>query len=152
MNASMKSVCCFFFLLCYSVVSFSQIQNETDEKDMYSAFHKFFDDEIRRQGIKGNWIFQLDEITGLHTFDMNEDGLKEVLFEFDAIPVEGGGVVYTYSALFLETETDNFVLGDYIETPDTRFVGMEGKFFQFYNKRKDLLERYSFENKKFNKK
>ena len=147
----MKKVFLSFLLLCVSTFSIAQDQKKNSQEDMYSAFHKFFDAEIRRQGVKLNWIFQLDEITGLHTFDLNNDGLKEVLFEFDAVPVEGGGVTNSYAALFFEIENDKFILGDYIETSYTRFMEVEGKVFQFYNQKKDAIELYIYENKKFTK-
>ena len=118
---------------------------------MYSAFHKFFDAEIRRQGVKLNWIFRLEEITGLHTFDLNEDGLREVLFEFDAVPVEGGGITNSYAVLFFETATNKFQFGNYIETPYKRFLGVEAKVFRFYNRKTDRVEEYSYEDKKFKK-
>ena len=147
----MKKVILLFLLLSVSFFSNAQNQEKSSQADMYSAFHKFFDAEIRRQGVKLNWIFRLDEITGLHTFDINNDGLKEVLSEFDAVPVEGGGVTNSYAALFFETETDKFILGDYIETPYSRFIEIEGKVFRFYNQKNNAVELYVYENKKFKK-
>lgn len=147
----MKKVVLFLFFVSFLNFGFSQNQEQNSQADMYSAFHKFFDAEIRRQGVKLNWIFRLDEITGLHTFDINNDGLKEVLFEFDAVPVEGGGVTNSYTVLFFETETDKFIVGDYIETPYSRFIEIEGKVFRFYNQKNNVVELYVYENKKFKK-
>lgn len=147
----MKKVVLFLFFLSFLNFGFSQNQEQNSQADMYSAFHKFFDAEIRRQGVKLNWIFRLDEITALHTFDINNDGLKEVLFEFDAVPVEGGGVTNSYTVLFFETETDKFIVGDYIETPYSRFIEIEGKVFRFYNQKNNVVELYVYENKKFKK-
>lgn len=138
-------------LLCVSVVSFSQTSRNNSEADMYSAFHNFFDAEIRRQGVKLNWIFKLEEITGLHTFDLNEDGLKEVLFEFDAVPVEGGGITNSYAVLFFEIDSKKFELGNYIETPYKRFLSIDEKVFRFYNRKKDEVEEFIYEDKKFKK-
>lgn len=142
-----------FFTLVFLFVGafcFSQGKVDSERKDMYSAFHRFFEDEIRRQGVKLNWIFELEEITGLHTFDMDNNGLKEVLFEFDAVPVEGRGITNSYAVLFFETEKNKYLLGNYMETAYKRFLGVEEKEFRFYNKKNDEVELYTFENKRFN--
>jgi len=145
----MKKVILTALFLCISTLNFAQNSEQEGSKDMYTAFHKFFNAEIRRQGVKLNWIFRLKEITGLHTFDMNNDGLKEVLFEFDAVPVEGGGITNSYAVLFFEVEQDKFQVGNYIDTPYKRFLGVEQKVFRFYNRKHDRVERFVFEANKF---
>ena len=137
--------------LSLSTLSFAQTNDKSAEADMYSAFHNFFNAEIRRQGVKLNWIFRLKEITGLHTFDMDNDGLKEVLFEFDAVPVEGEGITNSYAVLFFETQHNKFQVGDYIETPYMRFLNLEQDVFRFYNRKKDDVEAYIYEDRKFKK-
>jgi hypothetical protein len=132
-----------------STLSFGQTNKKSLEADMYTAFHAFFDAEIRRQGVKLNWIFRLEEITGLHTFDINNDGLKEVLFEFDAVPVEGGGITNSYAVLFFESDMNKFLFGNYIETPYKRFLGLEDKVFRFYNRKINVVESYIFKDNKF---
>jgi len=148
---SMKTLFLSVLLLGMSTLSFAQNNVPEGSQDMYTAFHEFFNAEIRRQGVKLNWIFRLKEITGLHTFDLNNDGMKEVLFEFDAVPVEGGGITNSYAVLFFEVAPSKFEMGDYIETPYMRFLGVEQKVFRFYNRKQDRVDEFVFEADKFSK-
>ena len=94
------------FLLVF--VSNIMLSQQNDNSAFFETFNAFFEDNISRQGIKGDWIFELNEITGMHKFDFNNDKELDVLVEFTASPVEGGGTIYFYTVLF-----ENLINQDY---------------------------------------
>ena len=41
---------------------------DSNSSSIYTVFNTFFEDEIKKQGVKGNWIFRLNEVNGFHKF------------------------------------------------------------------------------------
>lgn len=125
----MKFFKLFFLFLLF--VNFSFSQSNKAKATIFNSFNTFFDDEIKRQGVKGNWIFKLNEITGLHTFDFNNDGFLDILIEFNAVPLEGGGAINYYSVLFKNNNDVLFELANYLPTPNLRFEKFANQLFVF---------------------
>ncbi len=115
-------------------------QNSEDANyTIYTEFDHFFDNEIKRQGVKGNWIFRLHEITSLHKFDFDNDGINDVLIEFNTVPVEGGGVTKYYAVLFKNVDTHFFEYVNYIETNGFYFEKYSAPNFIFKRTEKGML-------------
>lgn len=124
----------FLLLLFFNVFAgFSQVIPVKDEANatIYDEFNKFFKDEIKHQGIKGNWIFRLNEITSFNRFDFNKDGLNDVLIEFNAIPIEGEGILNYYAVLLENVENKRFKYFDYLESHAIVFSNFEGPALNF---------------------
>lgn len=105
--------------------------SQVEKVSIYSEFANFFDEEIKQQGIKGNWIFRLNEILGLHKFDYNEDGIIDTFIEFDAISIEGEATIYQFAVLFQKMENTNYKFIDFIESNNSHFVKFEDGHFIF---------------------
>lgn len=118
-----------YLFILFINLGFSQ-SNEA-KATIFNSFNTFFDNEIKRQGVKGDWIFKLNEITGLHTFDFNNDGLMDVLMEFNAVPIEGSGTINYYSVLFTNNNDSFFEFANFLPTPNLKFVKFANKLFIF---------------------
>lgn len=142
-----------FFLIFNYIISFGQnkiIKSDSVNSDIFTVFNSFFDKEIKHQGIKGDWIFKLNEITGLHKFDYNADNFIDVLMEFNAIPVEGGGVTYYFAVLFSNNTNNGYQFVDYIDTDNLTFKEFTEQQFIFSNKKATKNDKkYKLVNLKF---
>lgn len=120
------------FMSVYSNI-FGQFGGEVvgAKKSIIEVFDLFFENEIKHQGVKGDWIFRLQEVTGLHKFDFNKDNLNDVLMEFSAVPEEGGGVTLKFAVLFLNQNNNQFKYLNYLEAEDIRFEKFENQQFIF---------------------
>lgn len=119
--------------------------NSFSEGNIITRFQEFFHDEIRRQGVKGNWIFQLNEITGTHKFDFDNDGFLDTLMEFNAIPVEGGGIMNQYVVLFRNLKDKDLKVLNYTSTDGLVFDRFESPYFLFKDMQKlNSAIRYKF--------
>ena len=98
---------------------------------LYNEFAHFFDEEIKQQGVKGDWIFRLNEILGLHKFDFNNDGLIDTFMEFDAISIEGEAIIYQYAVLFQNKGNKYYKFIDFIESNNSHFLKFEDGHFIF---------------------
>ena len=104
---------------------------DSNSFSIYTVFDTFFEDEIKRQGVKGNWIFKLNEINGFHKFDFNEDGYEDIFMEFSAIQEESEGMTLYFAVLFKNYSDKEYILVNFIESPDLRYSHFEGNFFHF---------------------
>jgi len=136
-----------FFLIQINFI-FAQ-ENESSEPSVYSEFNTFFENEIKHQGIKGDWIFKLNEITGLHKFDYNSDGFNDIFLDFNAIPIDGGGHAIYFSVLFQNEENQRFSFVNYVETDELKFVEFNNSLFVFRNTNNNIFQNYSLINSKF---
>ncbi|MFD1293428.1 hypothetical protein ACFQ5N_06230 [Lutibacter holmesii] len=136
----------FFLLLCSFFLSQKIIaQNET----IYTEFHTFFEKEIKFQGVKGNWIFGLNEITAYHKFDYNNDGFNDLLIEFNATPVDEGNYTNYYAVLFKNENNKSYHFIDYVEVVDLQFINAEGELFVFQGVKNVSKVVFKLENSKF---
>jgi hypothetical protein len=131
--------------------SFGQNNSENNQADatIFTEFNAFFDKQIKYQGIKGDWIFKLNEITGLHKFDFNNDGYQDVLIEFNAVPVEGGGVTYFYAVLFENEQNMNYTFINYLESDNLIFKEYNDDYYVFFNRRTNANKNFKLINFKF---
>jgi hypothetical protein len=136
------------FFVNYCTILFAQ-QNEEENNTIYNTFNQFFDQEIKKQGVKGNWIFALNEITSLHNFDFNNDGLLDVLFEFNAKPVDGGSYTLYFVVLFQNLSNNQFKLINYLESTDLTFIEFYNNEFIFKNSKSNQELSYSLQDSKF---
>jgi hypothetical protein len=117
------------------------IDEPSEERSLYLEFSHFFDKEIKQQGVKGNWIFRLNEINGLHKFDYNHDGFMDTFMEFNAISVEGEATIYQFSVLFENKGDENYRFIDFIKTDNLQFLKFdEGCFIFIQNSAKSAIE------------
>lgn len=116
----------------------------------FEEFSFFFTKEIKYQGVKGNWIFGLNEITAYHKFDYNNDGFNDVFIEFNAAPVDEGNYTNYYAVLFKNENDTSYVFIDYIETVDLQFVSFDNNEVVFDVKDSSRKVIYKLENSKFN--
>ena len=124
-----------FFLIFNYIISFGQnkiIKSDSANSDIFTVFNAFFDKEIKHQGIKGDWIFKLNEITGLHKFDYNADNFIDVLMEFNAVPL---GVTYYFAVLFKNNNNNEYQFVDYIDADNIVFKELIEQQFIFNNKK-----------------
>jgi len=125
------------FALFLTTTSAAQQFNEGFESKTNSIieeFNLFFEKEIRRQGVKGNWIFKLNEITGVHKFDYNSDGFIDSFLEFNAVPEEGGGVTLYFGVLFENRKNELISFIDYLKLDSIVFKVFEQGNFYFVNR------------------
>ncbi len=104
---------------------------QAEKHSIYTEFADFFEKEIKYQGVKGNWIFRLNEILGLHKFDYNNDGFMDNFIEFNAISVEGEATIYRYSVLFKNEENKKNRFVNFIECNNRHFLKFEDNHFIF---------------------
>jgi hypothetical protein len=141
--------------LTFSIILFTNIitSQENNETSFFNHFNSFFDNEIKHQGIKGDWIFRLNEITGIHKFDFNNDTFIDVFIEFNAVPVEGGGVTNYYAVLFKNMGNKKFSLVNYIETNGIKYAKYQNNLFIFKSTQAypkiSQLKKYKLINSKF---
>lgn len=136
-----------FLMLSYHAV-FSQGKNVADAT-IYETFHLFFNNEIKYQGVKGDWIFGLNEITAYHKFDYNYDGVNDILIEFNATPVDDGNYTNYYAVLFKNENNESYHFIDYVETVDLQFLQAENQLFVFKNIKKSKKVVYKLIDSKF---
>ena len=122
-----KYLLAFFLLFSFFISQNVNAQNET----IYNEFNTFFDKEIKYQGVKGNWIFGLNEITAYHKFDYNNDGFNDILIEFNAAPVDEGNYTNYYAVLFENENNELYKFKDYVETVDLQFLKFDNQLFMF---------------------
>ena len=123
-----------FLIIFLSTSSKGQVLKTNGVAEGHSIiekFNEFFDGEIMKQGVKGNWIFKLNEITGIHKFDYNNDGYIESFFEFNAVPEEGGGVTYYFGVLFKNIRNEGHEFIDFIKFDGLSFTKYEEERFYF---------------------
>ena len=135
-----------FFILC---AFFSVQKVSAQNKTIYNAFNSFFEKEIKHQGIKGNWIYGLKEITAYHKFDYNNDGLNDILIEFNAEPVDEGNYTNYYSVLFENDSNEKYVYVDYIETLAIAFSEFNEGFFLFKKNDNKVISKFILKNSRF---
>lgn len=131
--------------------SFGQNNSENNQINatIFTKFNTFFEKEIKNQGIKGDWIFKLNEITGLHNFDFNNDELLDVFIEFNAIPIEGGGVTYFYAVLFQNINNADYKLINYLESDNLIFKQYTDDYYIFFNRKTNVNINFKLINFKF---
>jgi len=105
--------------------------NDSNPDSIYTVFDTFFKDEIKKQGVKGNWIFKLNEVTGFHKFDYNNDGYNDILMEFSAIQEVGEGMTLYFSVLFKNYENEEYGLVNFLDSREMRFTRFEENSFYF---------------------
>ena len=137
-----------FILLSSGTVLFSQEQEKKDAS-VYLEFQRFFENEIKYQGVKGNWIFGLNEITGIHKFDYNSDGLLDVLMEFNAQPIDEGNYTNYYAVLFKNNSAIKFELVNYMESIDFHFVEYFNGEFVFQKNNNSEKVKFKLKDSKF---
>ena len=133
-------------IVLYGSTSLAQQFNSgfsSDTNSIIEEFNSFFKNEIRRQGVKGNWIFELNEITGIHKFDYNNDGFIDSFLEFNAVPEEGGGVTLYFGVLFENRKDKLISYIDYLKLDEMSFSAFEQGRFNFV-----LKDGYSNPDKK----
>ena len=104
---------------------------DSNSSSIYTVFNTFFEDEIKKQGVKGNWIFRLNEVNGFHKFDFNEDGYQDVFMEFSAVQEESEGITLYFAVLFKNYLDKEYVLVNFLESPEIRFSRFEEHLFYF---------------------
>ena len=104
---------------------------DSNSSSIYTVFNTFFEDEIKKQGVKGNWIFRLNEVNGFHKFDFNEDGYQDVFMEFSAVQEESEGITLYFAVLFKNYLNEEYVLVNFLESPEIRFSRFEEHLFYF---------------------
>ena len=104
---------------------------ESNTSSIYTVFDTFFENEIRKQGVKGDWIFKLNEVNGFHRFDFNKDGYNDILMEFSAVQEVGGGMLLHFAVLFKNYSDKEYVLVNFLESPEIRFSRFEDNLFYF---------------------
>lgn len=123
---------------------------------IYDEFNLFFENEIKRQGVKGNWIFRLEEVYGFHQFDANGDLFVDALIEFSAISVEGEATINHYTVLLLNDQGEKFKYFDYIDTNEWLFSRFEEGKFSFVKRNlqgaRTPEAHYEIRGKQFSKK
>jgi hypothetical protein len=127
---NLKKIIIILIFTFQSSITFAQ-NNTLADASIYTEFNAFFDNEIKRQGVKGNWIFMLNEITGIYKFDYNNDGFNDVLIEFNAIPVDEGSYMNYYSVLFINIENKKYSYVNYMESIDLKFKEFYNTYFVF---------------------
>jgi hypothetical protein len=130
----MKKILFFSVLFVYYFIpnTFAQQNEDSHSKGVIiERFQEFFENEIKRQGVKRNWIFRLEEITGVHKFDFDDDGFMDSLLEFQAVPVEGGGITNHYVVLFRNLQDKDMTFLNYTASDGLRFERFEKPFFYF---------------------
>lgn len=143
----LKKVLVFILLVKVSVL-FSQEQEEKDAS-VYLEFQRFFQNEIKHQGVKGDWIYELNEITSLHKFDYNQDGILDVLIEFSAKPEDGGSYINYYSVLFEGELNDSFKYINYIDSFNLTFLEYFNSDYIFRNEKSDETLSFILKDNKF---
>ena len=139
----------FIFFLTMSYNSgFSQEKNNADTS-IYEAFQLFFNNEVKYQGVKGDWIFGLNEITAYHKFDYDNDGLNDILIEFNAVPIDEGDYTNYYAVLFKNENNELYHFIDYIETVELQFLQAENQLIVFKNTKNSNKVIYKLINSKF---
>ena len=141
----------FFFMLflimnCNSI--FSQEKNTADAT-IYEEFNLFFNNEIKHQGVKGNWIFGLNEITAYHKFDYDNDGVNDMLIEFNAAPVDEGNYTNYYAVLFKNENNESYRFVDYVETVDLHYLDFDNQLFIFQHTKTPKKVVYKLVDSKF---
>lgn len=142
-----KYNCLFTFLILCTFFSIQKVSAQ--EKTIYTAFNSFFEKEIKHQGIKGNWIYGLKEITAYHKFDYNDDGLNDILIEFNAEPVDEGNYTNYYSVLFENDSNEKYVYIDYIESLAMTFSEFSEGDFLFKKNNSKVVHNFSLTNSRF---
>lgn len=123
----------------------------SEKRGIYTEFTDFFEKEIKHQGIKGNWIFRLNEIIGLHKFDYNSDGSLDTLIEFSAISIEGEATTYRFAALFENYGGKNFRFVNFLKCNQRQFLKFEEGHFVFLQTTEvgETAQKYLLKKRKF---
>lgn len=145
---TIKHLLIFFLFLNYTTSVFGQ-EKISEDTSIYAVFNQFFDKEIKKQGIKGDWIFMLNEITGKHNFDFNNDTFIDVLFEFNAVPIDGGSYTLYFIVLFKNIENNTFEFVDYLENENLKFSNFYNNTFVFDDLKSKISLKYNISNSKF---
>ena len=122
-----------FVFITFCVKSFGQnvSSQNSNASSIYTVFDTFFEDEIKKQGVKGNWIFKLNEISGFHKFDFNEDGYQDIFIEFSAVQEVGEGRALYFTVLFKNYSNEEYILVNFLKSPEMRFAHFEENLFYF---------------------
>ena len=120
-----------FLAVCLKSVGQNMPNEDSNSSSIYSVFNTFFEDEIKKQGVKGNWIFRLNEVNGFHKFDFNEDGYQDIFMEFSAVQEESEGMTLYFAVLFKNYLDEEYVLVNFLESPEIRFSRFEEHLFYF---------------------
>jgi len=120
-----------FLAVCLKSVGQNMSNKDSNSSSIYTVFNTFFEDEIKKQGVKGNWIFRLNEVNGFHKFDFNEDGYQDVFMEFSAVQEESEGITLYFAVLFKNYLDKEYVLVNFLESPEIRFSRFEEHLFYF---------------------
>ena len=120
-----------FLAVCLKSVGQNMSNKDSNSSSIYTEFNTFFEDEIKKQGVKGNWIFRLNEVNGFHKFDFNEDGYQDVFMEFSAVQEESEGITLYFAVLFKNYLDKEYVLVNFLESPEIRFSRFEEHLFYF---------------------
>lgn len=131
------------------IVANQLLFGQNASNNIFTEFNLFFDAEIKHQGIKGDWIFKLNEITGNHKFDYNNDGFNDVLMEFNAVPLDGGGVTYYFAVLFENDKNNSFKFVNYLNCEKLVFKLFNEPSFTFTNTKYKTTENFVLVNSKF---
>jgi len=145
---NIKQVVLFLMVLISPELLFSQEMKQS-KSTVYTEFNSFFEREIKHQGVKGNWIFGLKEITAIHKFDYNNDGLLDVLLEFNAEPIDEGNYTNYYSVLFENLKDENFKYVNYMESVDVLFQEFFNGVFTFKSNKESEKKEYKLSNFRF---
>lgn len=142
----MKSIS--LLIIIISISLFSQIPEENKKKlesnkVLYSSFQKFYTKHIRQEK-KDEWgepyYYRIDQINGVHYFDYNKDGLKDVLVEFSAAASDGGSNYFLTAVLF-EFKNGNYNYIAHMDTNHSTFDKYYNSIFYFKGARfKSLLD------------
>jgi hypothetical protein len=127
---------------------FSQEKNSADTS-IYEAFQLFFNKEVKYQGVKRNWVFELNEITAYHKFDYDNDGLNDILIEFNAAPIDEGDYTNYYAVLFKNENNKSYHFIDYVETAELQFLQAENQLIVFKNTKNSNKVIYKLIDSKF---
>lgn len=142
---SYKYLLAIFLLFSFFLSEKISAQNET----IYNEFNTFFNSEIKHQGVKGNWIFGLNEITAYHKFDYNNDGFNDLFMEFNATPIDEGNYTNYYAVLFKNENNNSYIFIDYIETVELQFLNFENESIIFQNTSNQKKVTYKLVDSKF---
>lgn len=140
-----------FFMLFLTLSYHTVVSQEKNISDgtIYEVFQLFFNNEIKYQGVKGDWIFGLNEITAYHKFDFDNDGVNDLFIEFNAAPVDEGDYTNYYAVLFKNENNQSYQFIDYIETTDLQFLEAENQFIVFKNTKNSKKVIYTLIDSKF---
>ena len=139
----------FLFIFFLFSALFLTLKISAQGKTIYNEFNTFFDKEIKYQGVKGNWVFGLNEITAYHKFDYNNDGFNDMLIEFNAVPVDEGNYTNYYAVLFKNNSNQEYEYVNYIDTVAMTFTEFTENIFVFQKNGSSQIIKFLITNSKF---